>query len=82
MANIFNRLDVRITLFYGLFASLWIVGSDTIVAILQAQFPSVSDSINTYKGLGFVFITTLLLFIILRQGLRQQMDKEAALADG
>ncbi|HUN05233.1 MAG TPA: PAS domain S-box protein [Aggregatilineales bacterium] len=80
MANIFNRLDVRITLFYGLFASLWIVGSDTIVAILQAQFPSVSDSINTYKGLGFVFITTLLLFIILRQGLRQQMDKEAALA--
>jgi PAS domain S-box-containing protein len=79
MANIFNRLDVRITLLYALFASLWIIGSDNIVAILQAQFPSVSDSINTYKGLGFVFITTLLLFIILRQGLHQQLDKETAL---
>ncbi|MEJ5368456.1 MAG: ATP-binding protein [Bryobacteraceae bacterium] len=54
---------------YGVAASLWIILSDAAAARL---FPDAATlaRVSQYKGLGFVFVTTLLLYVVLERRLR------------
>jgi len=56
----------RITAGYALFAIAWIYFSDRAIALL-APDPEVLLEISTYKGLAFVMLTTLMLFLLMRQ---------------
>lgn len=53
---------------YALAASLWIVLSDTVAAWLFPDAAALAR-ISQYKGLGFVLVTTLLLYADLRRRL-------------
>ena len=53
---------------YGAAASLWIVLSDTVAARLFPDAAALAR-VSQYKGLGFVFVTTLLLYAVLRRRL-------------
>lgn len=79
MRSIFNRFDIRISLLYFLAASLWIIASDTLIVKLLANNPRLFESLNTFKGLGFVVVTTGLLYFLLRRELLLRLDKETAL---
>ncbi|PJZ60091.1 hybrid sensor histidine kinase/response regulator [Leptospira adleri] len=57
---------VRVSLFYLILASAWIFFSDKFIGLLSFD-PFILTTLQTYKGWGFVGITTLLLFIILNR---------------
>lgn len=57
---------IRIVLLYASFAGLWILFSDRLVALIFSD-PEQITLISTLKGLAFVAVTSLLLFILLRR---------------
>ena len=58
-------LRARVVAMYALFASLWILASDSILATLVDD-RRVAVTLGTYKGWLFVGVTALLLFALLR----------------
>ncbi|WP_197408167.1 MULTISPECIES: EAL domain-containing protein [unclassified Guyparkeria] len=59
-----------ISLVYGLFASLWILTSDWLLA----QLPSAHPASDTIKGLLFVGVTSVLLFFLVTLLYRERGD--------
>ena len=71
---------LAVSLLYGLFASLWILTSDWLIH----QLPSAHPVSNTLKGLLFVGVTTVLLFLLLSILCRRrsaEQEIEASLED-
>lgn len=60
----------RIVLLYAAVAVLWIVFSDAVVVWLAGS-PEVAARFQTAKGLLYVAVTTALLYVLIRRGLRQ-----------
>lgn len=56
----------RITAGYALIAASWIYFSDRALALL-APDPLMLARLSTYKGLAFVTLTTLMLFLLIRR---------------
>ena len=77
MAAFFKRFDVRVTAVYGIVAALWIIISDRLLAIISPQ--RLLWEINTWKGLGFVAVTALALFVIISREARHRTEYEQAL---
>ncbi len=79
MSQLYKRLDVRISVTYGVVATLWIIFSDTIALRLFGNNYPLEALINVSKGLGFVAVTTLALFIVLSRELRKRTRIEQEL---
>src|SRR5690242_2488439 len=77
MAAFFKRFDVRVTAVYGIVAALWIIISDRLIAAMSPQ--NMFADINTLKGLGFVAVTALALFVIISREARQRTEYEQTL---
>ncbi|MCZ7546583.1 MAG: PAS domain-containing protein [Anaerolineae bacterium] len=80
MRDFFGRFDVRVSAVYAVVAGLWIVVSDTLLGLLVDEAPT-STTISLAKGLGFVAVTTLALFSVLRVELQKRARVEQALQD-
>lgn len=63
------RFATQITVWYALIGTLWIVFSDYLVGWLL-DAPGDLTQAQTLKGWGFIFITSLGLYIVLRRGTR------------
>ncbi|HVO42634.1 MAG TPA: PAS domain S-box protein, partial [Aggregatilineales bacterium] len=74
-----ERFDVRVSLVYGIVATLWIVFSDTLVGLLFASSQPMTTAFSLLKGLSFVGITTLALFAALSSEVRKRTRAEKAL---
>ncbi len=75
-----NRPEVRLSAVYFVSAALWIVFSDTLLlAVLKATS---IDTVyfNILKGLGFVGVTTALLYWLMRRELAHREAVETALS--
>lgn len=59
----------RVAVTYAIFGGLWILLSDKILGFLIPS-PEYYQSIQTIKGVLYVFITTLLVYILLRYRLK------------
>jgi len=61
--------EVRISVFYVLLASLWIIGSDTLLncAVEDNGGSGRAVFLQSFKGLNFVVTTGILLYLVLRQ---------------
>lgn len=59
----------KISIIYAVFGSLWILLSDSI---LEFVLPSMEEyrSIQTLKGVFYIFITTLLVYELLRRRMK------------
>ncbi|MBW4438466.1 MAG: PAS domain S-box protein [Pleurocapsa minor GSE-CHR-MK-17-07R] len=79
MPKLLSRFDIRITLLYFLAASAWIIASDTMLNSLLTNSALGADVLNMLKGLGFVAVTTTLLYILLRRERRLRLDQQVAL---
>lgn len=66
----------RIVLVYALFASLWILFSDQLLAVLVADRDIVA-SLATGKGLLFVAVTSILLYLLMRRLLATRLEASA-----
>jgi signal transduction histidine kinase len=66
---------LRITAIYAAGATVWILASDWIVGALYSDLP-VSSQAQTVKGLAFVSLTALALFLLIRHELRLRIKAE------
>ena len=67
----------RIALAYAAVASLYIIVSDRLVALLFHDIETIT-LISTLKGWGFVLITSLLLWVMIRRHVADLLASEAA----
>ncbi|MBD9483425.1 EAL domain-containing protein [Pseudomonas sp. PDM14] len=74
------RRPLPLTLLYLFVALLWVIGGDSLLLRLgtPGQLPV---GIEVFKGVAFVLVTGLLLFIVLSQRDRQQLQADDALRD-
>ncbi|MDR3439500.1 GGDEF domain-containing protein [Telmatospirillum sp.] len=70
------RTAFKIAVVYFLVSVVWVGGSDWALARL---FPKIFPTISLYKGWGFVLMTSLLLFLLLRNENRKRDEVERAL---
>jgi signal transduction histidine kinase len=78
--GIFSLPETRIAVIYVLLASLWIIGSDSLLHRLVGD-ASQNAAFQTIKGLNFVLTTGLLLYIALRRaygGWRKSEERRMA----
>lgn len=66
-----SHAALKTTLIYGIFAIGWILFSDQLVLSIIND-PFVLTKIQTFKGLFFVLISSLLIFILNFRGFQQQ----------
>jgi len=67
-----HRVALKVVFFYSAGAAAWIVGSDLLLSI-RTGTPAHIASVNIFKGLLFVLVTSLLLFELLRRVLEKEM---------
>lgn len=79
MIEIIKRFDVRISLIYALVAGVWIIASDTLAFVLFANNADTATVVGIMKGIGFVLLTTALLYGMLSRERRKRERAEAAL---
>ncbi len=63
---------VRVALLYAAFAGLWIVFSDQLIELL-AQDKNTLSQLQTFKGLIFVVVTTMLVWLMVQRSLSSQI---------
>jgi PAS domain S-box-containing protein len=76
-----SRAALRVALVYGVVAGAWIFGSDAFLSsVLPKDAADLVSRYQTLKGLAFVVITALLLFISIRQAMKNvaASQREAA----
>ena len=66
---------IRLVLIYAFVAGLWIIGSDTLVESLFPDATALATA-NTLKGLGFVAVTSVLLYLLVSR-LAKRLTKTA-----
>lgn len=65
---------------YFLLGVLWIYSSDEILARL-APNEDVQTAVSVYKGIGFIVLTSVLLFFLIRAYLKELHEKVAAIEE-
>ena len=70
----------RVTVYYALFGTLWIVGSDSWVAWEMGESLEILK-VDMLKGLFFILATSGLLYVLVKQLERRHVAVEAALQD-
>ncbi|MDT8310589.1 MAG: EAL domain-containing protein [Methylophaga sp.] len=63
---------LRVAVLYAVFAGLWIVFSDQLIALLTQDKNTLSQ-LQTFKGLIFVVVTTILVWLLVHRSLRSQI---------
>jgi signal transduction histidine kinase len=71
--HVMLRPEVRIGLAYLVLASLWVIGSDSL---LHHFVPERQVSLQSLKGLNFVITTSMLLYFVLRRAYRGWREAE------
>ncbi len=72
---------LRIVICYALVGLLWVFFSDRLVMLFFHDTPQVLLRINTLKGFGFVFLTSLLLYVLLLRHVSAYRRKERELRE-
>ncbi|WP_024301251.1 EAL domain-containing protein [Pseudogulbenkiania sp. MAI-1] len=67
----YKRQSLRVVGVFGLFSALWIFLSDRFLVSLPLTTQTLT-TLQTYKGLGFISCTTLLLYYLVSQALKSQ----------
>ncbi len=71
-----GEVALRTSLLYAVIAGLWILFSGKLLHALVSD-PAAAASLEIYKGLGFVLVTAVLLYLGLRRQLRRQARETA-----
>jgi len=64
------KIPFKISLAYGTAGALWIIFSDTMVSSITQDVNTISR-ISIYKGWGFVLVTAVILYLIMRYFMTQ-----------
>jgi PAS domain S-box-containing protein len=75
-----GSLEYWVPALFALFSALWIYGSDALAAAIASSIEH-QRVISTYKGFGYVFVTTVLLHLWIRAALRRERAKAAGVLE-
>lgn len=76
-----GRLDaVRIVAVYAGFSSLWIYLSDSALVLLAHDTATITR-LSKFKGIAFIFLSSLLLYRLIIRHVRESRDAEMALIE-
>ncbi|MAT99513.1 MAG: hypothetical protein CL608_20415 [Anaerolineaceae bacterium] len=75
-----HKAALRISLIFTVFTALWVLFSDRLLETVIPELDQLTTW-QTLKGLVFVFVTTLLIYYLLRQELLRHQHIEAALEE-
>ncbi|MDR3575956.1 MAG: PAS domain S-box protein [Anaerolineaceae bacterium] len=70
-----NEGVLRITVIYFIFSALWITFSDQLIARITKNIPELT-LLSTIKGWGFVIVTSILLYWLIRRDTRALIISE------
>ncbi|EGO65365.1 putative bifunctional diguanylate cyclase/phosphodiesterase [Acetonema longum] len=68
-----GKISLKISFWYLVASSLWILLSDQAVALLDVDMPTFIR-MNTYKGWTFVLVTAILLYLLVQRFLRTAVE--------
>lgn len=68
-----RKATIRIVAVYALFGGLWILFSDTVMGFITRD-PDLLGRISLFKGLAFILITALLLYLLINRHVRRISD--------
>lgn len=76
------KFELKITVIYLIIGSLWIIFSDRFVSHLTSDIYILSE-LQTYKGWFYVFITSILFYLLLKSHLKKlrKAEQEAKESD-
>ncbi|AFZ44588.1 diguanylate cyclase/phosphodiesterase with PAS/PAC and GAF sensor(s) [Halothece sp. PCC 7418] len=77
----FQSLGIKVTLAYAFWSSLWILLSDQALKVLFSGNPDLLIQISTIKGWLFTFITSILLYGLIRKGEKARSETLQLLQD-
>ncbi|MDW7651125.1 MAG: PAS domain S-box protein, partial [Bacillota bacterium] len=80
MAKRTSLFALRLTLYYILFAGIWIVFSDRLLSAAVADVELLTQ-LQTYKGWFFVVVTGTVLFLIIHLAFRSRIKTEHKLLE-
>ncbi len=76
------RFEYQITIIYLIIGILWIVFSDMVLeSVLYPKNISLLTSAQSYKGIFYIFITSLLLFVLVKGHLKKLKKSETKLQE-
>lgn len=73
--------ETRIVALYCLFGIVWIVGSDSVLHLLFGPFPQLYATLQSIKGILYVIVTAVLLYILMRMEFRKRQRMSLELLD-
>lgn len=73
-----NRIALRFVLVFLFFGFAWIIFSDQLLSLYLPNYEDFKQ-FSLYKGIAFVFLTAIVIYLLLRQTLKQQLDIEQSL---
>ena len=73
-----NRIALRFVLIFLMFGLAWIFFSDQLLSKRVANYQEFKE-FSLYKGLVFIFLTAIVIYLLLRRTLKQQLDIEQSL---
>ena len=68
-------ISARIAIFYAVIGGLWIFFSDSLISLMLDSSTDITR-FQTYKGMGFLLVTALLLFVYVFTELKIRRDVE------
>ena len=67
------KYPIKISLIYFLFSFIWIFFSDKILLLLSMDTETLT-SIQTLKGIGFISLTSIFLYLLINAGMKKLED--------
>ncbi|AXQ95543.1 EAL domain-containing protein [Cereibacter azotoformans] len=80
MTALTRRAPEFVAAVYAVLSALWILFSDRTVALL-AENPAAHHAVQTYKGLGFITASSLVLYLVLRSAWSELSASNARLTE-
>ena len=65
-----KKIGIKICVIYAVLSSLWILFSDQLAGYFASSMEELI-LLNTYKGWGFIFLTTILLYLLIQRFLQK-----------
>jgi PAS domain S-box-containing protein len=75
------KTEIRLSVIYFLLGFAWIFVTDLLLVPLFRLPPDVQQLVNTYKGLLYVTLTSLLLYLLLHQEFERRRAAETRMQD-
>jgi PAS domain S-box-containing protein len=78
--SFFRLTPLKIAGIYALISAIWILLSDRFISMISDD-PKTITQLQSYKGIVFISLSAVLIYLLSRKSLKQSLDAEKALSE-